>query len=227
MELICHRCSATLEPEAHYCQECGAPQLSFVPQQDDRSSSLSNVEGTLRKTGHTSPDAIHWKHAIRIAVLVSVVVGLLSTVLAAGSVLWVAVGAVLVIGFYRRQLPDALLLPRLGARIGLLVGLLASFVSVAGNAVSLLIQRYGLHQGYEIDSQLTSIVKQAAEHAASVDSQAAMTTFTNFWLSGEGRIGLVLLTMAFLSVLIVVFAIAGGVLGAQIYRTPRTRNVAP
>jgi hypothetical protein len=48
-----------------------------------------------------------------------------------------------------------------------------------------------------------------------------VATFSNFWLSAEGRIGLILLTMAFLSLLIVLFAIAGGVLGGQIYRSSR------
>lgn len=227
MDLVCHRCSATVEPEARYCQECGAPQLSYIPRQDDQSSIADGLPSGLRAPGSAIPEQIHWKQAIRIAALVAVLVGLLSTLLAAGSVLWVAAGSVLAVGLYRRRMPNALLQPRLGARIGLLVGLLAAAVSVAGNAGFLLIQRYGMHQGQQIDSQLTSIVKQAAEHAASMDSQAPIATFTNFWLSPEGRTGLVLLTMAFLSVLIIVFAVAGGILGAQIYRSPRVRKVIP
>jgi hypothetical protein len=90
----------------------------------------------------------------------------------------------------------------------------------------MVVQRYGLHQGNEIDTQLTSIVKQAAAHAATMDPQAPVLTFTNFWLSAEGRIGLILLTMAFLSVMIVLFAIAGGILGGQIYRSSRSSKVA-
>ena len=70
-------------------------------------------------------------------------------------------------------------------------------------------------------------MKQATAHAATMDPQAPVTAFANFWLSAEGRIGLILLTMGFLSVLIVLFAIAGGVLGAQIYRPSRSNKALP
>ncbi|HET9087300.1 MAG TPA: hypothetical protein VFN53_07250 [Acidobacteriaceae bacterium] len=164
--------------------------------------------------------AVHWKLVIRIALVVATLVGVLSTFLAAGSVLWVAAGAVIVLGIYRRKRPQALLNPRVGARIGVLVGMIAASVALAGNAVLLLVQRFGLRQGGQIDLQLDTIVRQAAEHATSMDPQAPVASFTSFWLSAEGKSGLVLLTMAFLSLLIVLFAIAGGVLGAQIYRYP-------
>lgn len=227
MELVCHRCSATIEPEAYYCQQCGAPQLRYVQQEDIAASAGSGTDGIPRHAGTEHPGAIHWKLTIQIAVLVAIGVGLLSTLLAAGSVLWVAVGAVVVIGIYHRRQPQTLLGPRVGARIGALVGLLAASVAIAGNAVFLVIQRYAMHQGNTIDGQLTSIVKQAAEHAAAMDPQAPVQTFVNFWLSAEGRTGLILLTMGFLSVLILLFAIAGGVLGAQIYRSPRSRKALP
>jgi hypothetical protein len=105
--------------------------------------------------------------------------------------------------------------------VGALLGLIAATVAFAANSVLLVVQRFGLHHGSEIDTQLTAIVKQAAARAATMDPQAPIISFTNFWLSAEGRIGLILLTLAFLSALIVVFAIAGGVLGAQIYRSSR------
>ncbi len=107
------------------------------------------------------------------------------------------------------------------------MGLLAAAVALAGNAIFLVLQRYGMHQGALIDSQLTSIVKQAAERAAAMDPQAPVAMFTSFWLSPEGRIGLILLTMGFLALLIFMFAIAGGMLGAQIYRSPRRRKAIP
>lgn len=226
MELVCHRCGSTVEPDGVYCPQCGAPQVRFVAQEPGEVSLNASVgEDTfLHSSGTERTRLIHWKLAIRIALLAAICVGVLSTLLAAGSVLWVAAGAVVVIGIYRRRQPQAWLDPRIGARIGAVVGLLAAFVALAGNAGLLVIQRFAMHQGNQIDVQLTSIVKQAAEHATAMDPQAPVATFTNFWLSAEGRIGLILLTMGFLSVLILLFAIAGGVLGAQIYRSPRSRK---
>ena len=226
MELLCHRCSATLEPDGFYCPQCGAPQVRFVAQESGDLPLNTDIgkDPPLHVPTAERTRLIHWRLAIRIAILVAICVGVLSTLLAAGSVLWVAVGAVVVIGMYHRRQPQAWLDTRIGARIGAVVGLLAASVSLTGNAALLVIQRFAMHQGNQIDLQLTSIVKQAAEHASAMDPQAPVMTFTNFWLSAEGRIGLILLTMGFLSVLILLFAIAGGVLGAQIYRSPRGRK---
>lgn len=221
MDLVCHRCSATLEPEAYYCLTCGAPQVRYVAEESEATQMTPGVGVDLQSAAADAGSFISWKMAIRIAGLVGTGVGILSALLAAGSVLWVAVGAVVAIGIYHRRWPLTLLGPRIGARVGALLGLIAATVAFAANAILLVIQRYGLHQGNEIDTQLTTIVKQAAAHAATMDPQAPVAAFTNFWLSAEGRIGLILLTMAFLSGLIVLFAIAGGVLGAQIYRSSR------
>ena len=228
MEFVCHRCSATLDPDAFYCQNCGAPQVRFVPQDENAESANGNAaDGTSFSLDAERSGSIDWKAAIQIAAFVALGVGILSTLLAAASVLWVVIGAIVVIRIYHRHHPHAPLGRQAGARIGVLVGLLAAAVALAGNAVFLIIQRYGMNQGKLIDTQLTSIVKQAAARAASMDPQAPVAAFTSFWLSAEGRIGLILLTMGFLSALIVLFAIAGGVLGAQIYRSPRSRKALP
>jgi ribosomal protein L40E len=221
MDLVCHRCSATLEPEAYYCPECGAPQIRYVADESEAAQTMPGVSVNIQAGAVGTSTSISWKLAIQIAAVVGTAVGVLSAVLAAGSVLWVAVGAVVAIGIYHRRRPLTRLAPRVGARVGALLGLIAASVAFAANSVLLVIQRYGMHQGNEIDTQLTSIVKQAAARAANMDPQAPVTTFTSFWLSAEGRIGLILLTMAFLSALIILFAIAGGILGAQIYRSSR------
>lgn len=228
MELVCHRCSATVEPDAFYCQNCGAPQVRFVAPEESSAVAGGDPATTVQHSEDFSHgNIIQWKTTIRIAAAVALGVGILSTLLAAGSVLWVAAGTVIVIGMYHRRQPRAFLGRRVGARIGALVGLLAAAVALAGNAVFLVIQRYGMHQGKLIDTQLNGIVKQAAVRASAMDPQAPIAMFTNFWLSAEGRIGLILLTMGFLALLIFLFAIAGGVLGAQIYRSPRGRKAIP
>ncbi len=221
MDLVCNRCSATLEPEDYYCQTCGAPQIRYVADESEALQTMPGVTVNLQAGAAGSSASLSWKMAIRIAALIGTAVGILSALLAVGSVLWVAAGAVVAIGIYHRRRPLTLLGPRVGARVGGLLGLIAATVAFAANSVLLVIQRYGLHQGNLIDTQLTSVVKQAAARAANMDPQAPVASFSNFWLSAEGRIGLILLTMAFLSVLIVLFAIAGGILGAQIYRSSR------
>ena len=97
MELVCHRCSATVEPDAFYCQNCGAPLIRYVPQEENAESTADNKAATTAPSVDRA-DFIHWKMTIRISATVAIGVGILSTLLAVGSVLWVAAGAVIVIG---------------------------------------------------------------------------------------------------------------------------------
>lgn len=225
MEPTCYRCHAPVEPDANYCLSCGAPQIRFVPDH--------HIEAQPAEATHRSPSEIEhtgliaWKPAIQIAISVAIIVGILSTVMAIGSILWVALGAMLAIRVYRRRQPQPSLSKRAGAHIGALVGALAATVALAGNAIFLVIQRYGLHQGAALDQQMTEIIHQAATRAGAMDPQAPVQVFVQFWLSAEGRVGLMLLAMGFLCLFILLFAIAGGVLGAQIYRSPNGRKVIP
>src|SRR5665213_1560800 len=114
MGLVCYRCSATLEPQANYCQECGAPQIRYVAQEEEAGPLTVETGTTPQATAKDPGNSFSWKMTIRIAALVGVVVGVLCALLAVGSVLWVAVGAMAVVGIYHRRRPMTLLGPRLG-----------------------------------------------------------------------------------------------------------------
>ena len=159
MDLVCHRCSATLEPESYtYCLACGAPQIRYVADDGEAAQAMPGVSVNLQAGATGTGASISWKLAIRIAGVVGTAVGVLSAVLAAGSVLWVAVGAVEAMRNYHRRLPLTKQGPRVVDRVGALLGLIAATVAFAANSVLLVIQRYGLHQGNQIDTQLTAIV---------------------------------------------------------------------
>jgi hypothetical protein len=223
MELVCYRCNATVEPDANYCVNCGAPQIRFVPESEAASESAADAAPLVAQdAGRGGP--ILWKTAIQAAAGIGIAAGVLSVLIAAGSILWVALAGFIAIRIYRRRLPHASLARRTGARIGAMVGVLSAAVALAGNGVFLIIQRYGMRQGHLLDDQLTRVVKEAANRAAAMDPSAPAATFVHFWLSAEGRVGLVLLAMGFLSVLILLFAIAGGMVGAHVYRSPNGRR---
>lgn len=162
---------------------------------------------------------IQWKPAIRIAAVVSLAAGLLSSFLAMGSLIWVLGGAVLVIAIYRRRVPYPELQLSLGARIGVVTGTMTAIIAIAGNTLLLLIQRYGLHEGKLLDANLNSTVQQSMSRAAAgTEAQTQMTAALSFLLSPEGRAGMVLLGMGFIALIILLLSIAGGVLGVQLYR---------
>ncbi len=225
MKMPCHRCETPLENESNFCFQCGAPQLRFIPQ----TPAALQESGTEDERGHVSMGSdgegirdragIQWKSAIQIAALVSLVVGLLSSILAVGSLLWVLGGAMLVIVLYHRRVPYTVLQPSLGARIGVVTGTMTAAIAVVGNTLLLLVQRYGLHQGKLLDATLTRTFQQAMSRASvGAEAQAQMNAAVVFILSPEGRAGMVLLGMAFIALIILILSIAGGVLGARFYR---------
>jgi Na+/proline symporter len=223
MELVCYRCNATVEPDANYCVNCGAPQIRFVPEGEASAESAADAAPLVARDA-VRGGPILWKTAVPAAAGIAFAAGVLSALMAAASILWVALAGFIAIRLYRRRLPHASLARRTGARIGALVGVLSAAVALAGNGVLLIIQRYGLHQGHLLDEQLTRVVTEAANRATAMDPSAPAATFAHFWLSAEGRVGLELAAMGLLSVLILLFAIAGGLVGAHVYRSPNGRR---
>lgn len=182
---------------------------------NDSNDPQNRDQNTNRDANHD----IQWKYAIRAAAGVSLLVGLLTSVLAMGSLLWIVGGAVLVIALYRRRFPYALLQARLDARIGLVTGTMTATMAVAGNTLLLVVQRYGLHQGNLLDAALSSTMQQAMNRAAAgSEAQAQMASATAFLLSPEGRAGMVLMGMACIAAIILILSIAGSILGTQFYR---------
>ena len=212
MDPVCHRCRATItSSEELFCPHCGAPQLRYEPSDEPVSSFASSQQTTSGRGLET----VSWKAAVVSALLVAVPVGLLSSILDFGA-LWVIGGGIATVSLYRRRvgIPPT---NRMGWRIGGLLGVLAAVISTAIYSLKLLIQRYLLHSG-ELDQQLHSVARQFAEQINRSDPQtaAAMTQLVHFWLSPDGAAAIVLGTSAVSAVSMVLFAAAGGAIGARI-----------
>jgi hypothetical protein len=86
--------------------------------------------------------------------------------------------------------------------------------------------RFWLHQGSWLDGLWQDVVNQwqAQEASAGADAQN-VATIKALMMSPEGRAGFVLFLIAFLMGTLVLFAIAGGALGARfLKRAPRPEN---
>lgn len=219
MDLVCHRCGSVLNsPDELFCPHCGAPQLRYEPADDPMESPAPSQHTTSGRL-----DLVSWKAAIVsalvIAALVSIPVGLLSTIYDF-SLLWVVGGGIAAVSLYRRRVgvpPSG----RMGWRIGGLLGLLAAFLSVAIFSVRSVIQRYALHSS-EPELQVHSLAQQIAAAAAKQTSYsnpqtaAAANYLVQFWLSPDGAAAIVLGTAATFALCMVLFAAAGGAIGARI-----------
>jgi hypothetical protein len=215
MNLLCHRCGASLSAPELFCPTCGSPQLKVAQQEDGETGyTAGRLPVTMARA-----QGISWKEAIRAALLVAVPAGLLSavSVLSWGCCLWVVGGAVLAIVVYHRRAPTFLLEIRSGVRIGAVAGLIAAYSSVIATAVWRVFARYVLHQGYAIDQLYLQVIQQSTVMMQSnPDAQAQWHAYVNFLMSPDGRAAYTLMNAATTSIAIILFSAIGGALGVRL-----------
>jgi len=213
MELACLRCGNTLHEGEGFCPHCGAPQLIV-----DTSEPTGPQQPTQRLG--VDPSRVQWRAAITYALLIAVPVGLLSA-LAGMSSLFVIAGGFGAIALYRKR-TEAFTDGSIGWRVGAILGAAAASIAALADGVRLIIQRYALHRGGEIDSQFAAVAQQLAEQALHSNNEAMQQApqfvhnWANFWLSADGHAAIQLLTASIVSAGMVLFAATGGAIAGRI-----------
>ena len=221
MNLLCHRCGATLSASELFCPNCGSPQLKFAQQEEGETTSA----GVRPPGAPPRAQGLSWKDAILAALLVAVPAGLLSavSVLSWGCCLWVVGGAVLAIVLYHRRAPGFLLETRSGVRIGAVAGLIAAYSSVIATAIWRVFARYVLHQGYAIDQFYDAVIQQSTAFVkTNPDAEAQWHAYVHFLMSPDGRAAYTLINAATTSVGIILFSAIGGALGVRLLAPRKT-----
>ncbi len=218
MEPICHRCGGTVQESGPFCPHCGAPQLRYEAPDEPASAPAAPQRFAAR-----SPDSVHWRDAIRAAAIIAVPAGLLSSRLGLQAIwaVWLIVGGILVISIYRRRtatLPTG----RIGWRIGVMLGLFTAVIANVVDGVSLVVQRFALHQGAALDKayhqtiQLNSKMYLDMFASSNPDVAAAITRAQHFWFTPAGAAAMMLSNAAGMVFFMLIFAAAGGALGARL-----------
>lgn len=170
-----------------------------------------------------NPGAIHWRDAIRAAAIIAFPAGLLSSRLGLEAIwaIWLIAGGMVVISIYRRRtgiLPTG----RMGWRIGALLGLFAAVVATAIDGISLVVERFALHQGSVIDQRYHDAIQMSSKlyvdlfSASNPQMAAAITNAEHFWYTPDGAAAMVLINAAGLTIFMLIFAGVGGALGARL-----------
>jgi len=215
MVLSCHGCGNELQESDLYCPSCGRPQLRV---------DLSDIQAVVAEHGvHPPALGIVWRDAIRAALLLAIPMGLLSSFAAAGCLIWIVTGAMTAVALYLRKPRPLPLAANQGARIGMVAGLAAILLAAGSDGLVLVISRYMLGKGQELDSQFVTQVNQAFTQMPqfmpnSPDSQAAMLSLRNFYLSPDGHAILQLGGIASGAIFMLLLSAIGGALGATVFR---------
>jgi hypothetical protein len=233
LEITCQRCHETIREADRYCPACGLPQLIYIAAE---TPAIPLEDGAIAPGGELAGlgNGIAWRPALQAALLLAVPAGLLSSgfspVLA---LVWVMGAAAWAVGLYARRTRRGALSMGSGARIGLVTGLFAAWLSFGVNGVALWVSRFLRHQGGEIDSEWVSAAQQSYERSQQMVAQAGVTGAQaaqmlqvaqwvhTLELSPEGRAGIALAGLLALAAILLVVATIGGAVGARLLVPPR------
>jgi hypothetical protein len=155
---------------------------------------------------------VDWKAAIRCAVLVAAVAAALSLAamrvdaLSSVTLLWVFSASLIALSLYQRQRPAAWMDIRVGARIGVVVGLCLALALGAATAGWGVISRYVLHSMGSFDTQMTEMVK----HSLQQIPPDKVGSIIGLVQSPEFRGGIVTTGFGLTSVMLLVLSTIGG-----------------
>jgi hypothetical protein len=217
MHEYCHRCGGELpsrDEASPFCPHCGSPQLYLQDYEQQSGGVEADTTGAIPPP---RPQQVEWKTAIRCAVLVAGIAAVLSLVSARVQLLsplcwlWTISGSILTLALYQRRRPLAWMDARVGARIGVVVGLALVVCFAFAIAIGGLVARYGLHTMAGVDALMTETMHAAFEKAAAVAPAPAESQ--RFWYSPEVRAGWVLATLTMMAGFVLVLSTVGGALG--------------
>jgi hypothetical protein len=233
MEITCTRCHQSVPAESCYCPACGLPQLVYSAEGD------AAVPPASERWPEPARDAssIDWKPGMRAVLALAVPAGLLSSGISPLSTLgvfWMAGAAAWAVVLYMRRQRPAWITTGAGARIGLVTGLIAGWVTFGASGIWLFVQRAFLHQSSQIDviysAFLTTFQQKARESVSGMSGtdaaqvQASLAHVQAWLTSPEGHAGIWTLSIAVNCAFLVLFAVGGGALGARIQaRKQRTQ----
>jgi hypothetical protein len=210
----CHRCGGELPASdgvSPFCPHCGSPQIYLQDYEEQSGASEADTTGT---NPPPRPQQVEWKTAIRCASVVAGVAAVLSLVGARVPLvspltwLWTISGSILTLALYQKRRPLAWMDARIGARIGLVVGLALVVGFGVVMAISGLVGRYGLHNMALEDAQLTTSIHETFEKMVAISPD--LSQIRGFWYSSEFRAGMMLAGFGVMSGILLVLSTVGG-----------------
>jgi hypothetical protein len=218
MEFTCQRCGETLSTDAAFCPHCAAPQVRWIEPEPDAGETADASQPEDSPQPHRG---VYWDSAIRLALLTSIVTGLLCSFLSLGTLLWIACGAGATIVLYRRRYPSAAVDAHLGSRVGFLFGLFTAVIVTISDAGIMLFQRDVLHQTTRFDQAYSAMLVQVAGRAPTNPATLPQwTALMQFWHLPEARAGLYVFSAAFFAFLVIILSGAAGAIMVRFKNVP-------
>ncbi len=224
MDVTCSRCNQTVPADSCFCPVCGLPQLVYSAESDGGQGQPERWNEAVRDAG-----SVAWKPALRSALMLAIPTGILCNMLSPVSIfgmpLMAIAGAWVVLLYMRNQRPAWITIGA-GARIGLVTGILGGWTAAATTGIILLAMRFWFHQGKFYDNLWQNLTQQMNQQWVSmgVDSQT-IAEMQHMLLPPEGRAAWLLAALSMLAAVLLLFAVAGGMIGARLLARGRRPEI--
>jgi len=224
METTCHRCHQTVPEGSCFCSTCGLPQLVYSSEEGGPAVTMERWTEAVQDAGQ-----VEWKPALRFAMMLAVPAGLLSCGFSPVGLLgffWMAAFAAWAVTLYVRRQRPSWITTGAGARIGLVTGLFAGWLAFCSTGVGLYCMRFFLHQGKSVDQIWFMMNQNLNQQVQTMNADPqGVAIVRGILASAEGRAGMMLAVLLVLEVALLVFAAAGGAIGARM--VARSRRPEP
>jgi predicted RNA-binding Zn-ribbon protein involved in translation (DUF1610 family) len=176
----CPRCHSDL-PDGEtgtltYCPHCGAAQVELSEELREQFEQQQAGEGQpgdaaahIAAEGQlpvADPGAVLWPRVLQLVVLAAACFGPVVLLMHALAplvlivLLWLLGAPIILLGVYCAKHPKTRVTTGFGSRLGLLSGLAVGSAFVAGDLLGILMERFVLHRGAELDAQFSSTMDQ-------------------------------------------------------------------
>jgi hypothetical protein len=234
MEITCNRCHQSVLTGNCFCSYCGLPQLVYATDGSSGQAPPERWDEVVRDAS-----SIHWKPALSAALKLAIPAGVLcseASPLRGAGLIWMTSAAMLVVMLYMRSQRPAWITIGAGARIGLVTGLLGAWMAFCVSGGALFVERVLFHQSNQIDTTYNSLfvdrfqqmAQQSLAGLAPADAAQSASIFAKMQaviLSPEGHAGMWAASLAFVSCFLLIFAVAGGALGARMLGRSRQPEI--
>ncbi len=202
-----------MEQGTAFCPQCRAPQIRVaVPEPVTLPGMSSDRATSLPPAYFSSPlgTRIEWSQALPASALAGLIAAVLMMTPLAGFGLGMLIGGSLSVVFYRRRIPVARVTTGMGARLGMVSGILGGGIFAALLSIGTVL----FHAWNSVHAKLLEVIEQTAARNSDPQAQQAL----EFFKSPNGIA--LLLTTALIGTLMafVIFSGLGGALGAALLR---------
>jgi hypothetical protein len=162
--------------------------------------------------------------------LLAIPAGLLSSEASRAGLLglfWMVAAAAWAVTLYGRTQRPRWITMGAGARIGLITGLMAAALAFSLTGIALFVERFAFHQGAAIDDQWRIFADDVFQRSQQfyvrlgIEDHGQLLSQKNLMLSPEGHAGWVACDIAIWEGFLVLFATAGGAMGARLVARSR------